>query len=152
MSERRAPYRALEGRTGLETPEAVSRAVRLVPAFSATLPYPPSVNSIWRRVGNKTLLSADGREYHARVENAVALLMTRYAVPPAPHAVRLSFVVPDRRKRDLDNLPKAVLDPLYRAFGMDDSVITRIEATKRYEGPGTSGSVTVLVWTDEEAA
>lgn len=126
-------------------------------AFAATLPYPPSVNSIWRRVGSKTLLSADGREYHARVENAVALLMTRYPVPPAPHAVRLSFVVPDRRKRDLDNVLKAILDPVYRAFKtkhktMDDSVITRIEATKRYEGPGTSGSVTVLVWTDVEAA
>ena len=44
-------------------------------AFAATLPYPPSVNSIWRRVGNKTLLSAEGREYHERVESAVALLI-----------------------------------------------------------------------------
>ena len=61
-------------------------------------------------------------------------------------------MLPDRRKRDLDNVLKAILDPVYRAFRLDDSVITRIEATKRYEGPGTSGSVTVLVWTDEEAA
>lgn len=129
-----------------------SRLFRLSPSFCATLPYPPSVNRIWRRVGNKTLLSADGRQYHERVESMVALLLTRNAVPPAPHAVRLSFVLPDRRKRDLDNVLKAILDPVYRAFRLDDSVITRIEATKRYEGPGTSGSVTVLVWTDEEAA
>jgi len=80
--------------------------------ISLTLPWPPSVNRIWRCVGGRVLLSADGRAYRQAV--AVAVLEQHGAGDPLTG--RLSMVIeaypPDRRRRDLDNLLKAILDSL----------------------------------------
>jgi crossover junction endodeoxyribonuclease RusA len=98
--------------------------------FVVTLPYPPSVNMLWRRVGNRTLLSAEGRRYHETVGRHIAI-SGRQVVPEPPHAVSIVAYLPDRRRRDVDNILKALLDPLYRAIGHDDSVITRLDIEKR---------------------
>lgn len=114
-----------------------------VGGFRVVLPYPPTVNTLWRRVGNKTLLSAEGRAYHERVAVIVRQADLR-AVPPTPHEVEVIAYVPDRRKRDVDNILKAILDPLYRAIGLDDSVVTRLTVEKRWPAMfGASVSVTI---------
>jgi crossover junction endodeoxyribonuclease RusA len=74
------------------------------------LPMPPSANRLWRRVGNRTLLSRDGRNYRVRVQEILAargvqLLEGRLAVA-------IDVYPPDRRRRDLDNLHKGLLDSL----------------------------------------
>lgn len=104
--------------------------------FSVTLPYPPSVNHLWRRVGNKTLLSAEGRAYRERVGALVKV--QSQVVPRPPHHVTVVATVPDRRRRDIDNLLKGLLDPVYAALGVDDSVIVRLEIEKR--GPDAEGA------------
>ena len=86
------------------------------------LPFPPSVNTYWRRVNGKTLISAKGRAYAAQV----AWMTRRSARFPA--GIRAAVVVeafmPDRRMRDLDNLFKSLLDALVKAGVLvDDSVI-----------------------------
>lgn len=93
-----------------------------------TLPYPPSVNTIWRRVGSKTLLSAKGRDYRAMVARSV---MTQgggsHYGPETRLSVDLLVIPPDRRRRDLDNLPKAIFDALTHAgVWADDSQIDRM--------------------------
>lgn len=90
------------------------------------LPYPPSVNTYWRRVGNKTLLSAKAREYR----DAVLLVMRFQKIVPLIGDVELviTFHPPDRRVRDLDNLPKGLLDALkYAGLYGDDSQVRRID-------------------------
>ena len=71
------------------------------------LPFPPSVNTYWRRVNGKTLISAKGRAYAAQV----AWMTRRSARFPA--GIRAAVVVeafmPDRRMRDLDD---SVIDDL----------------------------------------
>ena len=83
--------------------------------ISLTLPWPPSVNRIWRCVGGRVLLSAEGRAYRQAV--AVAVLEQHGAGDPL--AGRLSMTIeaypPDRRRRDVDNMAKAILDSLERA-------------------------------------
>jgi crossover junction endodeoxyribonuclease RusA len=83
--------------------------------ISITLPWPPSVNRIWRSVGGRVLLSAAGRTYRQAV--AVAVLEQHGAGDPLTG--RLSMTIraypPDRRRRDLDNLLKAILDSLEHA-------------------------------------
>jgi crossover junction endodeoxyribonuclease RusA len=80
-----------------------------------TLPWPPSVNRLWRCVGGRVLLSADGRAYRQAV--AVAVLEQHGSGDPLTG--RLSMTIraypPDRRRRDLDNLLKAILDSLEHA-------------------------------------
>ena len=71
--------------------------------INVELPFPPSINHLWRRFGNRTLLSKHGRTYRARV---CALLQGI-----KPLAGNLSVVIdmypPDRRRRDVDNIQKA---------------------------------------------
>ena len=82
-----------------------------------TLPFPPSINHYWRRVGARTLISRGGRAFR---EHAIA------ACPDAPNfgdarlAVHIVAMMPDRRRRDLDNLLKPLLDALEHAGVYDN--------------------------------
>lgn len=83
------------------------------------LPFPPSVNRIWRTVAGRTLLSAEGRTYRRRV--AVEFMrpsVIRFGATPV--TVSIAAWMPDRRRRDLDNLLKAALDALTHAGCWDD--------------------------------
>ena len=90
------------------------------------LPYPPSVNHYWLRNRNGSVRISDAglafREEVAyvcrqkRIKRALGRLEVRIAVNP-----------PDARRRDLDNVLKALLDALQHAGAYeDDSQIDRI--------------------------
>ncbi len=75
-----------------------------------TLPFPPSINHYWRRVGNRTIISKAGREFRERV---VARLKRKNLDPiDGELAVEIQISPPDRRRRDLDNCLKALLDAM----------------------------------------
>ena len=87
------------------------------------LPYPPSMNHYWRRVGYRTLISREGRTFR---ENVCALLAGNGRRPPDNGRIALCMDAfpPDRRRRDLDNLQKPLLDALEHAgIYEDDSQI-----------------------------
>jgi crossover junction endodeoxyribonuclease RusA len=92
------------------------------------LPFPPSVNTYWRHLSKgplagRTLLSEDGRKYRKAVEQAV-VLQRAGSVGEARLRIDIECRMPDRRRRDVDNVPKAVLDALTHAgFWSDDSQI-----------------------------
>jgi crossover junction endodeoxyribonuclease RusA len=103
------------------------------------LPYPPSLNHYWRNVRGRTLLSADGRAYRGRVATAV------YEQHAGDHELgkhaRLAVVIriyaPDKRRRDLDNIPKGILDSLQRAgVYHDDSQIDDLRIVRGQPGAG----------------
>jgi crossover junction endodeoxyribonuclease RusA len=92
------------------------------------LPYPPSANSYWRHVGRKVLISEQGRAYRTAVQ---ATCLEQLRLAPVPLRGRVSVEVtaypPDKRRRDLDNLQKALFDSLTHAgLWLDDSQIDRI--------------------------
>lgn len=105
------------------------------------LPFPPSVNHYWRNVGSRVLISKDGRDYQREVGFAVAAHPERRALLPLAGRLSLTMAAhpPDRRKRDLDNMGKAVLDALGKAgvYG-DDSQIDRLLFVRcpRHKGGG----------------
>jgi Holliday junction resolvase RusA-like endonuclease len=94
------------------------------------LPYPPSINHYWRRVGHKTLISREGRRFRASV---VAILAAMRLEPLAGDlTVEVEVYPPDRRRRDIDNVQKALLDALAHGGAYaDDSQVVRLEITKR---------------------
>ena len=99
------------------------------------LPYPPSVNHYWRRVGMRTLISREGRRFRARV---VSTLASR-DVPTlsGPISVHVIAYPPDRRRRDLDNITKALLDAMERGgVYSDDSQIDRLSIERAEVVPG----------------
>lgn len=82
------------------------------------LPYPPSVNHYWRRVGAKTLISREGRRFREEVVGFYRQLKVRAIDRP----VRVNVVAfrPDRRRRDIDNILKSLLDALDHAGAYED--------------------------------
>jgi len=93
------------------------------------LPYPPSVNHYWRRVGNRTLISRGGRAFR----NAVCSILAASRIEALVGRLEVEVVVfpPDNRRRDVDNLAKALLDALEHGGAYaDDSQIVRLSIEK----------------------
>lgn len=92
------------------------------------IPFPPSNNAYWRHPGNGVhLISAKGVIYRNLVWYIVK--RDRKGVPPlaGPLDVKLVACRPNKRVRDLDNLPKAALDSLTKAgLWKDDSQIQKL--------------------------
>ena len=96
-----------------------------------TLPWPPSVNSYWRHptrgaLAGRHLISQEGRLYRSSVATLTTGMAGAFSA-----SMRLSVSIyaapPDNRRRDLDNLPKAVLDALTHAqVWPDDSQLDRL--------------------------
>jgi len=87
-----------------------------------SLPWPPSINHYYRRVGNRTLISRPGRNYRRTV---VRQLRPHFREPLRGRlGVTIHAHPPDKRRRDLDNAQKALLDALQHAgVYADDSQI-----------------------------
>lgn len=107
---------------------------KLPKALSIRLPFPPSMNSIWRAVPNRgMILSRAGRKYR---EDALWVISTQHG-DQKPLTGRLEVVievfVPDRRKRDLSNIPKAVEDAITKAgtIWLDDEQIDDLRVVRR---------------------
>lgn len=94
------------------------------------LPFPPSVNHYYRRVGVRTLISREGRNYR----EAVCLVLSAMGVRPlsGPLRVKVHAYPPDNRRRDLDNLLKSLLDALQHGKAYhDDSQIEELSIERR---------------------
>jgi Holliday junction resolvase RusA-like endonuclease len=107
------------------------------------LPYPPSVNRYWRHIGSRVLVSRQGREYRAKV---VSYLHRKQVKPLAGDLiVDIKLEPPDRRRRDVDNALKALLDSLQSGGAFhDDSQIVRLAIEKHAPFP-SQGRVLVFI-------
>jgi len=106
------------------------------------LPFPPSVNHYYRRVGPRTLISRESRAFRKRV----CAILARLGVQPldGPLAITIDVHPPDRRRRDIDNMQKSLLDALEHGGAYhDDSQIVRLLAEKRDVVP--NGKVNVRI-------
>ncbi len=94
--------------------------------YRIELPWPPSVNTYWRNIGGRAIISKGGREYRRVAEVAVLVAGGRRNLIGALSVSILAYP-PDRRRRDLDNTLKAPLDVLARCgVYEDDSQIARL--------------------------
>lgn len=90
------------------------------------LPFPPSMNHYWRHQNGRHHISDRGKAYRATVvaEALRTRLQRRGGAMTGRLAVLIEAQMPDRRKRDLDNLPKPLLDALTHAgIWLDDEQI-----------------------------
>lgn len=89
------------------------------------LPYPDSLNRHWRYDRGIVHISRTGQEYRDKV---ITLCRTE-RVPKIGTSVSVELWIapPDKKKRDIDNLTKAVLDALTHAgVWKDDSIVKRL--------------------------
>ena len=94
------------------------------------LPFPPSVNHYYRHVGPRTLISRQGRRFRERVAATLAAIGVRRLAGPLE--LEILIFPPDRRRRDIDNVQKALLDALEHGGAYhDDSQIVKLTIEKR---------------------
>ena len=96
----------------------------------------------------RIILTPKGRTYRAYVAGKILAMRAHGALPKAALsgdlAVAMELYPPDRRRRDVDNYSKAVLDALTHArFWRDDSQIKR-QAVEVCE-PRAGGQVVLTI-------
>ena len=83
------------------------------------LPFPPSMNTYWRNFRGRTVLSKAGREYKVKVAEYVS----ENNIPKyGEKKLKITMILQpkDKRKIDIDNRIKCVLDSLQEAGVFDD--------------------------------
>lgn len=101
------------------------------------LPWPPSMNRMWRSVRGRNILSKEGREYRENGLHVVSAQSPCRWPAEARLSVSITVYPPDRRRRDLDNMMKAPLDLLTHAgVYADDSQIDRLLIQRAAVTPG----------------
>jgi crossover junction endodeoxyribonuclease RusA len=86
---------------------------------SFSLPYPPSMNTYWRNFRGRTVISKNGREFR---EAVIQFVIDNNIPKFGDKKLKLTLILRprDKRKIDIDNRIKAVLDALEHAGVFDD--------------------------------
>ena len=87
--------------------------------FETLLPWPPTVNGIWRRSGARIHKSPKYEEWR----QAASVALRRASPPkmiPGSVSIELRLYGPSRRSYDIDNRAKAVLDLLQSEEVIED--------------------------------
>ena len=107
------------------------------------LPFPPSMNTYWRNFRGRTVLSKNGRQFKADVQDYVI----EQNIPKfGDKKLKITMILRprDKRKIDIDNRIKAVLDSLQDAGVFDDDFqVDHIEMIRGEQIKG--GLIRVLI-------
>ncbi|MCP4934406.1 MAG: RusA family crossover junction endodeoxyribonuclease [bacterium] len=107
------------------------------------LPWPPTVNHYYTIARGRKILSKKGRQYR-KTAITEAIIQQPGKTIEGPVSVYIRAYPPDKRKRDIDNILKPVLDALTtaRVYG-DDSQVTDLRIVKF--NPSKPGRVEITV-------
>lgn len=109
------------------------------------VPYPPSNNHYYVRARNRTIISERGRAY----TEAIKLSKKMHGISDTPLECRLYVQIlvhaPNKARRDLDNVLKALLDSFTKAgVWCDDSQIDKL-TIRRGESAPPHGMVSIAI-------
>lgn len=118
-------------------------------SYHLKLPWPPSVNTYWRRQGSRYYISKKGQQYrkdvHQKIKSLNLDILTKSRL-----RIKVIAAVPDSRRRDLDNILKSLLDSLVHAgFAEDDEQFDDIRVIRAGKVKGGCVEITI---TEMEAA
>lgn len=107
------------------------------------LPFPPSMNTYWRNFRGRTVLSKAGRQFKIDVQDYII----QNNIPKfGDKKLKVTMILRprDKRKVDIDNRIKAVLDSLENAGVFDDDF--QIDHIEMIRGePIKGGLIRVLI-------
>jgi len=102
--------------------------------------WPPSLNNYYSHTQYGVHISKKGKQYREAVCRDVRIQVGSKVLPEKSLDVIVVLFAPDKRKRDLDNHCKALLDALMSAEILpDDSWIDRLEIIRGVVSPKASG-------------
>jgi len=118
--------------------------------------WPPSTNAIWRH-GRKVYLTTEAKRFRQQVEHETQWARAMKEMPNVAFSgklqVSLEFYPPNRRRRDLDNLLKSVLDAMTHAgVWLDDSQIKNLCVEMKEPDTEKKGKFHICIEELEDAA
>lgn len=109
------------------------------PFFTMSFPWPPSLNTYFSVFGGRKILSKKGRAYKRDVAAIIRLKHARHTRPEqGPVEARIELCPPDKRRRDWDNLHKAVFDALQEGGVIEDDSLVK-KASVEFRAPQSPG-------------
>ena len=116
------------------------------------LPWPPSVNHYYnmRAIGKRIIrfIGKKGLEFRKEVKSIVIPDLDLCNIFKKPNRLKVQVLIhsPDRRRRDIDNLQKSLLDALQHAGVYDDDTqIDELHIKRDVEDIVKNGQVTVHI-------
>lgn len=95
------------------------------------LPWPPSINRYWRRRGSQYFISKEGQDFR---KNVILLCKETPKIFDKNDKLFIDIKAspPDKRRRDIDNILKALMDSLQHAeVYHDDNQINKIHIERQ---------------------
>lgn len=108
-----------------------------------SLPLPPSANDLWRVFRNRAIKSKKYREWIARAHSIVLESVGSMEPTESPCVVKMQIYV--RRRRDVDNNIKPVLDVLAGLVYRNDSQVWMVAASRHMVCSDAETKVVVVV-------
>ncbi len=97
-----------------------------MPSISFILPWPPTINTYWRRRGSNYFIGQQGIKYRHLAVFECFKYKKLFSDSDKLHLDIIAYP-PDRRRRDIDNILKCLLDSLQHAeVYKDDYQIDKI--------------------------
>ena len=94
--------------------------------YEIFLPFPPTINSYYVKTARGVYISNKGRKFRAEVLDAVHEQLPNITIDDRM-LVEVVLYPPDRKRRDVDNYNKPLLDALTQAgLWEDDSLIDQL--------------------------
>ena len=115
--------------------------------YQFALPFPPSVNGMWRVFRNRSILSKRGRQYRVDAIAAITEMGLNNLDVSDRLSVKLVLNPPTLRKFDIDNYPKAIFDALtHGGFWIDDEQVDRLTIIRgeKVKGGNVEVSINIL--------
>jgi len=92
--------------------------------------HPVSVNAMYRAYRGRFILSEEGRQFKKNMSNYLCEVKD-IKLTTEPVKVSIIFSFSDKRRRDVDNYAKAILDCLTGVLYKDDSQIIELHLYKK---------------------
>lgn len=111
--------------------------------LTITLPWPVSVNRQWRSYGSRVVLSRELQRWRKVAAMALGAQKIERFEAKRLKVTMLAFP-PDKRRRDIDNLAKGVLDLLQKCDVFeDDSQIDDLRVIRKEKLKGGKVEITI---------
>lgn len=98
----------------VEAPVRERQDPQVAAEVNIVLPYPPSVNSLYRTFRGRMLISKRGREWMKLAVHEAKTQAAGWFVNGAC-SIEIRAYVPDNRRRDIDNIGKGLFDCITHA-------------------------------------